>query len=110
MASSLADASSSRALLTSLENVLVQADEVDGRMLQFEGGLAVTADVVTGAFAMAAVVGRAPTMSKMQTTKFANYFLGRRSVQVRQKVLPYVARTYVPGFRRPRAATISWPL
>jgi oligosaccharyltransferase complex subunit delta (ribophorin II) len=37
------------ALVERVEDALVQADEVDGRMLQFEGGLSVTSVVLTGA-------------------------------------------------------------
>lgn len=31
-----------------VEDVVVQADEVDGKMLQFEGGLSITSTVITG--------------------------------------------------------------
>ncbi len=40
------------ALVERVEDALVQADEVDGRMLQFEGGLSVTSVVLTGAAAL----------------------------------------------------------
>ena len=33
-----------------VEEVLVQADEVDGKMLQFEGGLSITATLFNGVF------------------------------------------------------------
>lgn len=33
-----------------VEEVLVQADEVDGKMLQFEGGLSITATLINGVF------------------------------------------------------------
>ena len=33
-----------------IEGAIAQADEVDGKMLQFEGGLSVTALVLNGAF------------------------------------------------------------
>ena len=36
------------AFVERLEDALVQADEVDGRLLQFEGGLSVTSVVLTG--------------------------------------------------------------
>jgi hypothetical protein len=39
-------------LVERVEDALVQADEVDGRMLQFEGGLSVTSVVLTGAAAL----------------------------------------------------------
>merc|ERR1712142_1318263 len=36
-----------------IEDAVVQADEVDGKMLQFEGGLSVTSVVLTGAAKLA---------------------------------------------------------
>lgn len=33
-----------------IEDAIMQADEVDGKMLQFEGGLSITALIVNGAF------------------------------------------------------------
>jgi oligosaccharyltransferase complex subunit delta (ribophorin II) len=70
-----------KTMLAQVEDVVVQADEVDGKMLQFEGGLSVTSLVLTGAYRLGAKVGKAPAISKMQSTKFANYFLSRKSVQ-----------------------------
>jgi len=64
-----------------VEDAIVQADEVDGKMLQFEGGLSVTHLVVTGAYKLAEKVGKAPSIGKTQAVKFANYFLSRKSVQ-----------------------------
>jgi len=49
--------------------------------LQFEGGLSVSSLVVSGAYALAKTVGQAPPISKMQSVKFANYFLSRKNVQ-----------------------------
>ena len=62
-------------------DAVVQADEVDGNMLQFEGGLSVTNLIVSGAYELAAKVKKAPPVTKQQAVKFANYFLSRRSVQ-----------------------------
>lgn len=64
-----------------IEDAIVQADEVDGKMLQFEGGLTVTNLILTGAYKLSTKVGKAPPISKMQSVKFANYFLSRKSVQ-----------------------------
>jgi len=33
-----------------IEDAIVQADEVDGKYLQFEGGLAVTSNIIVGAY------------------------------------------------------------
>lgn len=64
-----------------IEDAVVQADEVDGRFLQFEGGLSITALVVSGAYKIAAVANKPPPITGEQAVKFANYFLSRRSVQ-----------------------------
>ena len=65
-----------------VEDAIVQADEINGKILQFEGGLTASSLVVTGAYNLAKTVGKAPPISKMQAVKFANYFLSRRSVQM----------------------------
>ena len=36
-----------------IEDAVVQADEVDGKILQFEGGLAVTSNIISGAYKLA---------------------------------------------------------
>jgi len=64
-----------------VEDAIVQADEIDGKMLQFEGGLSVTHLVINGAYKLAEKMGKAPSIGKMQAVKFANYFLNRKSVQ-----------------------------
>ena len=50
-------------------------------MLQFEGGLSVTALVISGAYKLSEAVGRSPPITKEQANKFAEYFVSRRSVQ-----------------------------
>ncbi|XP_067633029.1 dolichyl-diphosphooligosaccharide--protein glycosyltransferase subunit 2 isoform X2 [Eurosta solidaginis] len=64
-----------------VEDAVVQADEVDGRMLQFEGGLSITALVINGIFRITKTFNKAPPLSADQSVKFATYFLNRRSVQ-----------------------------
>ena len=64
-----------------LEDALVQADEVDGRLLQFEGGLSVTSVVLTGAAALAQKTKKPLPLTGEQFVKFANYLISRRSVQ-----------------------------
>lgn len=50
-------------------------------MLQFEGGLSVTAQVISGAYKLAKTIGKAPSINKDQANKFAEYFVSRKSVQ-----------------------------
>jgi len=64
-----------------IEDAIVQADEVDGKFLQFEGGLSITALVISGAYNLATAVNKIPPISDIQIVKFSNYFLSRRSVQ-----------------------------
>lgn len=64
-----------------VEDAIVQGDQVDGKMLQFEGGLSVTALVISGAYKLSEAVGRSPPITKEQANKFAEYFVSRRSVQ-----------------------------
>lgn len=63
-----------------IEDAIAQADEVDGKMLQFEGGLSITSLVINGAFKVTAANGKPSTFSADQAKKFASYFLSRRSV------------------------------
>lgn len=69
------------AFVDRLEDALVQADEVDGRMLQFEGGLSVTSVVLTGAAALGQKAKKPLPLTGDQLVKFANYLMSRRSVQ-----------------------------
>uniref|UniRef100_A0A1B6DAG0 Dolichyl-diphosphooligosaccharide--protein glycosyltransferase subunit 2 n=1 Tax=Clastoptera arizonana TaxID=38151 RepID=A0A1B6DAG0_9HEMI len=68
-------------LFNRIEDAVVQADEVDGRFLQFEGGLSITALIVSGAYKLSAAMKKPPPITGDQAVKFANYFLSRRSVQ-----------------------------
>lgn len=55
-------------------------------MLQFEGGLSVTALVLGGALKLTASQKKPHPISPVQATKFATYFLSRRSVQTAKGV------------------------
>ena len=60
----------------------MQADEVDGRMLQFEGGLSITALLVDGAYQLCEASKKPVPLKPEQAVKFANYLLSRKSVQL----------------------------
>lgn len=64
-----------------VEDAFVQADEVDGKMLQFEGGLSITALIVNGACKLTANLNKPAPVNADQAVKLANYFLSRSSVQ-----------------------------
>ncbi|TRY63519.1 hypothetical protein TCAL_04893 [Tigriopus californicus] len=78
---SVLEGKAAQALFDRVEDVVVQADEIDGKMLQFEGGVSTTNIILSGIYKMADKFGKAPGISKMQASKFANYFLSRKSVQ-----------------------------
>ncbi|KAF5281297.1 hypothetical protein FQA39_LY05183 [Lamprigera yunnana] len=60
-----------------IEDVVVQADEVDGRMLQWEGGLTVTSLLLTGLLSLP----EKKPFTQSQADKFATYLLTRKTVQ-----------------------------
>jgi oligosaccharyltransferase complex subunit delta (ribophorin II) len=64
-----------------IEDVIAQADEVDEKFLQFEGGLYTTAIVVDGAYKLATAAKKAPTLTEDKVIKFVNYLLSRKHVQ-----------------------------
>jgi len=64
-----------------IEDAVVQADEVDGKMLQFEGGLSVTSVVLTGAAKLAIKAKKLLPVTGEQAVKFGNYLMSRKSVQ-----------------------------
>ena len=67
--------------LNRIEDAIIQADEVDGQYLQFEGGLSVTSFLVNGIFKLSNTLKKKPPLTSQQTVKLANYLLSRRSVQ-----------------------------
>lgn len=100
-------------IFDSIEDVVAQADEVDDKYLQFEGGLYTTALVVDGAYKLAAKEKKAPTMSDDKVVKFANYFLSRKHVhQLRAAYqLVSVIKTLTDNqFHIPVAITLASPV
>ncbi|KAG5867863.1 hypothetical protein JTB14_000948 [Gonioctena quinquepunctata] len=66
-----------------IEDVVVQADEVDGKILQWEGGLTTTSLLITG---LLRLPGANP-FTPVQAEKLANYLLTRKTVQTPKGVL-----------------------
>lgn len=64
-----------------IEDVIVQADEVDGKYLQFEGGLGITSTTINGVYKLAEAAKKPPALTGEQAVKFTNYFLSRKFVQ-----------------------------
>lgn len=69
--------------LDRVEDVVVQADEIDGRLLQWEGGLTTTSLLLTGLLRLQ----NAKPLTQVQADKFASYLLTRKSVQTPKGVL-----------------------
>ena len=63
-----------------VEDIIAQADEIDGALLKFEGGLGLTSAVVRGALALADGQNKASSLTEEQVSKFARYFLERKYV------------------------------
>ncbi|KAL7288119.1 hypothetical protein TKK_0017782 [Trichogramma kaykai] len=74
-----------------IEDAMVQADEVDGRYLQFEGGLSVTSLLVNGVFKLSQSLKKKAPLTQLQIVKLANYFLSRRSVQTPKGVANFLS-------------------
>ncbi|CAB3360708.1 Hypothetical predicted protein [Cloeon dipterum] len=93
-----------------IEDAIVQADEVDGKILQFEGGISITALLVSGAYKLAAANDKKPPISGDQVTKFANFFISRKSVQSPKGVysLLEVLQTLTSNkFHQPAVVTLA---
>ncbi|CAC5388107.1 SWP1 [Mytilus coruscus] len=67
-------------MFDSIEDIVAQADEVDEKYLQFEGGLYATALVIDAAYKLSETAKKAPTIPEEKVLKFANYFLSRKHV------------------------------
>ena len=67
-----------------IPTIVARADQVEHagqRYLQFEGGLGVTASIVSGIFSLATAANKPIGLKSEQVTLFTNYFLNRRTVQ-----------------------------
>jgi oligosaccharyltransferase complex subunit delta (ribophorin II) len=63
-----------------INDLVQQADEVDGRTLQYEGGVAVTALVFNAFYEVSEKAGLPIKIDSKQLLKFANYFSTKRHV------------------------------
>lgn len=63
-----------------IEGTIAQADEINGKQLQFEGGLSVTALIINGVLKFSKSIGGAYPLSEDQLVKFITYFLSRSVV------------------------------
>ncbi|XP_063978196.1 dolichyl-diphosphooligosaccharide--protein glycosyltransferase subunit 2 [Diachasmimorpha longicaudata] len=93
-----------------IEDVVVQADEVDGKYLQFEGGLSVTSLVVTGIAKLSASQKKPPPVSGPQIVKITNYLLSRRSVQTPKGVVKLLSALRILAnneFNKPVCITLA---
>ncbi|KAG5677239.1 hypothetical protein PVAND_007013 [Polypedilum vanderplanki] len=63
-----------------VEDAIAQADEVDGKLLQFEGGLSITSLIINGALRVTSFNNKPAPLTVEQAKKFTSYFLSRKSV------------------------------
>lgn len=63
-----------------IEGTIAQADEINGKQLQFEGGLSITALIINGALKLSKSLNAAAPLNADQLHKFITYFLSRSVV------------------------------
>ncbi|KAJ8321956.1 hypothetical protein KUTeg_000427 [Tegillarca granosa] len=100
-------------IFDSIEDVIAQADEVDEKYLQFEGGLYTTSLVIDGAYKLAEKSKKAPTISEDKVIKFANYFLSRKHVHQLRAACQFVSviKTLTENkFHIPVAVSLASPV
>ncbi|XP_076282392.1 oligosaccharide transferase delta subunit [Lasioglossum baleicum] len=93
-----------------IEDAIVQADEVDGKYLQFEGGVYGTGFLVNGIFKLSNTLKKKPPLKSQQIVKLANYLLSRRSVQTPKGSMALLsALTILAGndFDKPICVTLA---
>ncbi|KAM3729081.1 Dolichyl-diphosphooligosaccharide--protein glycosyltransferase subunit [Dirofilaria immitis] len=80
-AAALLDNTNAEKFLVRIEDLVGQADEVDGKYLHLEGGLSITAFGVYGVYSLADKLNKSPGVKSDEAVKLANYLLSRRTVQ-----------------------------
>ncbi|XP_023287669.1 dolichyl-diphosphooligosaccharide--protein glycosyltransferase subunit 2 isoform X2 [Orussus abietinus] len=93
-----------------IEDAIVQADEVNGQYLQFEGGLSVTSLVVNGVFKLSSSLNKKPPLTSQQIVKLANYLLSRVSVQTPKGVISLLSALTTLAtneFEKPTCITLA---
>ncbi|XP_005100783.1 dolichyl-diphosphooligosaccharide--protein glycosyltransferase subunit 2 [Aplysia californica] len=96
-----------------VEDVIAQADEVDDKYLQFEGGLFVTSLVVDGAYKLAEKTKKAPTIAQDKVIKFTNYFMSRKHVHQLKSAyyfLSVIKTLSTNNFHVPVAVSLASPV
>uniref|UniRef100_A0A0K0D2P2 Dolichyl-diphosphooligosaccharide--protein glycosyltransferase subunit 2 n=1 Tax=Angiostrongylus cantonensis TaxID=6313 RepID=A0A0K0D2P2_ANGCA len=79
-AASLLDKPTAAKYFEKIKNLVSQADEVDKRFLQFDGGLFTTSNAIHGILSLAQLQGKVPAITKDQMSLFTNYLLSRKHV------------------------------
>lgn len=63
-----------------IEGTIAQADEINGKQLQFEGGLSITALIINGVLKFSKSINSVAPLTEDQLHKFITYFLSRSVV------------------------------
>ncbi|KAL2728266.1 dolichyl-diphosphooligosaccharide--protein glycosyltransferase subunit 2 [Vespula maculifrons] len=83
-----------------IEDAIIQADEVNGQFLQFEGGLSITSFLVNGIFKLSSSLKKRPPLTSPQIVKLTNYLLSRRSVQTPKGVVSLLSALNTLGVNK----------
>jgi len=68
-----------------IEDIVAQADEIDDKYLQFDGGLVPTSTVVYTAYKLCIAANLAPTLAEDKIVKFTNYLVSRKYTQTKME-------------------------
>ncbi|KAI2808529.1 proteasome regulatory particle base subunit [Blomia tropicalis] len=80
LASKFSKAEDRNVFVEKIGDTIVQADEINGKLLQFEGGLGVSAAIVNGIYQLATASNKPIGITNEQALKLVNYFLSRKYV------------------------------
>lgn len=75
-------------MLSRVEDVVAQADEIDGKLLQWEGGLTVSSALITGLLRLPGL--KSSPFDQTQINKLANYLMTRKTVQSARGIVALV--------------------